>query len=69
MANFRELADLRENLRAAREQVRVLHAALKDLDTSDILGSAESNASGNPNWEFVSSRINAARAALAKVKP
>lgn len=30
-----------------------------------ILGTAESNASGMPNWEFVSARINAFRAALA----
>lgn len=37
--------------------------ALRDL--SGILATAESNASGNPEWEHVSKRINAARAALA----
>lgn len=42
-----------------------LLAALKALD-EDILGRAESNASGNPEWEYVSKRINAARAAIAK---
>jgi hypothetical protein len=42
-------------------------AALKDLNES-ILGRAESNASGNPEWECVSSRINAARAAIAKAE-
>ena len=31
-----------------------------------ILGTAESNASGTPQWEFVSSKINTARAAIAK---
>jgi hypothetical protein len=40
--------------------------ALQDLQDSGILGSAESNASGMPNWEFVSKRINAARAAIKK---
>lgn len=31
-----------------------------------ILGSAESNASGNPEWDYVGPRVAAARAALAK---
>lgn len=31
-----------------------------------ILATAESNASGNPEWEAVSAKINAARAAIAK---
>lgn len=39
-------------------------AALRGLES--IMGSAESNASGNPEWERVSSRGNAARAAIAK---
>lgn len=30
-----------------------------------ILATAESNASGNPEWEYVSARINAARKAIA----
>lgn len=32
---------------------------------SGILATAESNASGNPEWEYVSARINAARKAIA----
>ncbi|MGW8203010.1 hypothetical protein ACWGM0_10740 [Sphingomonas bisphenolicum] len=31
-----------------------------------ILATAESNASGNPEWEAVSANVNAARAAIAK---
>jgi hypothetical protein len=40
-----------------------LYEALDGL--KDILDRAESNASGNMEWEYVSRRINAARAALA----
>jgi hypothetical protein len=40
--------------------------ALKGL--SVILTRAESNASGNPEWEIVSRRINAARAAISKAE-
>ncbi len=43
-----------------------LHEAMESLDCSDILGVAESCASGLPRWEFVSGRITAARAILAK---
>jgi hypothetical protein len=32
----------------------------------DILGRAESNASGNPEWDCVGPRVAAARAAIAK---
>ncbi len=32
----------------------------------DILGRAESNASGNPEWDHVGPRVAAARAAIAK---
>lgn len=39
-------------------------AALEGLQ--DILNRAESNASGNPEWEAVSKRVNAARAAIEK---
>lgn len=38
--------------------------ALTDLHW--ILATAESNASGNPEWEAVSAKVNAARAAIAK---
>jgi hypothetical protein len=41
-----------------------MYAALTSL--KPILDSAESNASGNTEWEFVSGRVNAARAAIAK---
>lgn len=41
----------------------VMLAALRGLE--GILATAESNASGNPEWEYVSARINAARAAIA----
>lgn len=43
-----------------------LLAALEAL--TPILEAAESNASGNPEWSWVSPRINAARAAVAKAK-
>ena len=43
-----------------------LLAALRDL--TPILEAAESNASGNPEWLWVSKRINAARAAIAKAE-
>ena len=42
-----------------------LLAALKALNEC-ILGKAESNASGNPEWEYVRDRVNAARAAISK---
>ena len=32
----------------------------------NILGSAESNASGNPEWDYVGPRVAAARAAIEK---
>jgi hypothetical protein len=34
----------------------------------DILGRAESNASGNPEWDFVGPRAAKARAAIAKAE-
>lgn len=34
----------------------------------DILGRAESNASGNPEWDFVGPRVAKARAAIAKAE-
>ncbi|HEV8408563.1 MAG TPA: hypothetical protein VGQ34_11570, partial [Sphingomicrobium sp.] len=42
-------------------QVAELLSALRDLDCSDILGVAESCASGMPRWEFVHRRIERAR--------
>jgi hypothetical protein len=44
-----------------------LLTAMKALDEC-ILGKAESNASGFPEWEYVSARINAARAAIRKAE-
>lgn len=36
------------------------------IGLTDILNRAESNASGNPEWEVISAKVNAARAAIAK---
>jgi hypothetical protein len=41
-----------------------LLAALQGV--MDILGRAESNASGNPDWNYVRSRVAVARAAITK---
>lgn len=46
-------------------------AAANDMLTAlfglaGILATAESNASGNPEWEAVSAKVNAARAAIAR---
>lgn len=57
----------RPSNREAVDEVAALVAALQGLQNSGILGSAESNASGNPEWEFVSVRINAARSALVRI--
>ena len=46
-------------LRAERD---ALKAALENV--MGILGKVESNASGNPEWDYVHSRVDAARAAL-----
>jgi hypothetical protein len=43
-----------------------LVAALEGL--KPIFEAAESAASGNPEWEWVSKRVNAAKAALAAAK-
>lgn len=61
-----ELQARHDRLELQRErQIKAdLLEALQGL--SNILGRAESNASGNPEWEAVSGRINAARAAIAK---
>ena len=56
----------RERIIAAASVADDLLEALQGLEDSWILGTAESNASGNPNWEFVSKHISAARAAIAK---
>jgi len=42
-----------------------LARALQGLEDSGILASAESNASGNPNWDLVNTRITFARHVLA----
>lgn len=52
----RELAEQRAELLAALEGVM------------PILGLAESNASGNPEWDHVGPRVAAVRAALTKAK-
>lgn len=45
-----------------------LERALESLNCSDILGVAESCASGTGRWEFVNERITRARAVIAKVQ-
>lgn len=60
----REASYAREQVKRERSIKAELLEALQGL--SNILNSAESNASGNPEWEAVSKRINAARAAIAK---
>lgn len=49
----------------AEQRAAKLLAALQALDCSDILGVAESCASGQPRWDHVSAKINAARALLS----
>jgi hypothetical protein len=52
----------------AADIIEALMIALQDV--MDILCIAESNASGNgAEWEYVSPRITACRAAIAKAKP
>lgn len=55
-----EITRCREIERVNRELLEALHGL------NGILGTAESNASGTPQWEFVSSKINAAREAITK---
>jgi hypothetical protein len=57
--------DLHAELAAMRNERRELLEVLQDLDCSDILGVAESCASGLPRWDHVSRKINTARAAIA----
>ncbi len=59
-------ADLWADLRKLRERNTELLIALKALDCSDILGCAESCASGHERWDHVSRKINAARAVIAR---
>lgn len=50
-------------LTANERMVDNLYGALEDV--MDILSRAESNASGNPEWDYVGPRVAAARAAIA----
>ena len=50
------------DMTADRDRLRAAMMALKP-----ILDSAESDASGNPEWEFISARVKAARNAIAQV--
>ena len=59
------LAERSKAMVAPADHSKTLLNALTGL--TDILATAESNASGNPEWEAVSTKINAARAAIAKV--
>lgn len=56
-----------DRLKKAEADREALLDALIGLNEA-ILGRAESNASGMPEWEYVSGRINAARAAIAKAE-
>lgn len=47
---------------AAPDMLAVLEGAI------GILGIAESNASGNPEWDYVGPRVAACRAAIARAK-
>ena len=58
-----ELGDMEANARliaTAPELLAALQGAI------NILGIAESNASGNPEWDYVGPRVAACRAAIAK---
>ena len=57
-------ADLWAELRDLRNQKAELLAAIQGV--MGILGSAESNASGNPEWDYVGPRVAAVRAVIAK---
>jgi hypothetical protein len=59
----REATSDRQQMNAMRACYDAMILALHGLE--GILATAESNASGNPEWQHVSRRINAARAALA----
>jgi hypothetical protein len=56
--------DLHAELASLRTAYRELLEAVEPLDCSDILGCAESCASGMPRWDHVSSKIRIARDAL-----
>lgn len=54
----------RKSIVRLTDQRADLLAALQGV--MDILGRAESNASGNPEWDYVGPRVAVARAAIAK---
>lgn len=60
--------DLHADLGKIRANYRELLEAVEPLDCSDILGCAESCASGTPRWDHVSQKIRIARAAFAKAR-
>lgn len=70
--NWKEAGARERRISWAEAQANArLIAAAPDLlaameGVMNILGSAESNASGNPEWDYVGPRIAAARAAIAK---
>ena len=57
---FAESAEVARLIAASPELLEALQGVM------DILGRAESNASGNPEWDYVGPRVAAARAAIAK---
>ena len=70
---LRSAIEAAENSNQAGENFVVIAVSGPDLlaaleGVMDILGRAESDASGNPAWDFVGPRVAAARAAVAKAK-
>lgn len=67
---YEDANELRELAEAIDTQVRVSEAGPSLLEAlkgvMDILGRAESNASGNPEFDYVGPRVAAARAALTR---
>jgi hypothetical protein len=55
-----------ERQRIAEERMNQKTTGIHEQRLMPILNRAESNASGNPEWEDVSGRVNKARAAIAK---
>lgn len=64
----REVATARAAIAKLEVERDALREALAALDCSDILGVAESCASGMPRWDHVSAKIDAARDVLIRIE-
>jgi hypothetical protein len=64
--------DTREQTQLLRGELAKWGMAVVDIAPLDglgpILDTAEGNASGKPDWQVISSRVNAARAMIAKAR-